>query len=122
MTPGESIYDVTDKLAITGAAYIDGKLHIQTRGIDRVVGSIVEWDYRRPCFLDADGNEIRELDYVNFSVEVDGHEIQYVECVYDIPEEDLGSYTMVIELIDDDAITSSCSVTFEIADVAETAE
>lgn len=122
MTPGESVYDVTGKLSLTGAAYIDGKLHIQTRGIDKIVGSIVDWSYKRPYFRDADGNEIGELYHVNFRMEADGHEIEYVECVYDIPEEELANYTMVIELIDDDAVASNCSVTFEIAGVAEPTE
>ena len=122
MTPGESVYDVTDKLSLTGAAYIDGKLHIQTAGVDQIIGSRVEWGYIRPYFVDADGNKIRELYHVNFRLEEDGHEIEYVECVYDIPQEELANYTMRIELINDEAVGSHCSVTFKIADVMETVD
>ncbi len=119
MTPGESVYDVTDKLSLTGAAYIDGKLHIQTAGVDQIVGARVEWGYWDPYFRNADGYKIGALHSFFFGIEADGHETQYKECVYDIPQEELANYTMMIELIDEDVITSSCSVTFEIADVME---
>lgn len=122
MTPGQSVYDVTDKLSLTGAAYIDGKLHIQTAGVDQIIGSRVEWSYIRPYFVDAEGNKTRELDYYSCEIEADGHEIEYVECVYDIPEEELENYTMMIELIEEDAVASQCSVTFKIADVMENAD
>lgn len=122
MTPGESVYDVTDKLSLTGAAYIDGKLHIQMAGVDMVIGNRVEWSYWNPEFVDAEGNRILELYHMCFHIEADGHETEYVECVYDIPEEELENYTMVIRLIDDNAVASKCSVTFEIADVAQPAE
>lgn len=122
MTPGESVYDVTDKLSLTGAAYIDGKLHIQTAGVDQIIGNRVEWSYIRPYFMDADGNKIRELYHYSCEIEADGHETEYVECVFDIPPEELANYTMRIELINDEAVGSHCSVTFEIADVAEPIE
>lgn len=117
MTPGESVYDVTDKLALTGAAYIDGQLHIQTVGVDQT-----DWWYWFPHFLDAEGNKIQPIDYANFGFEEDGREIEYQECVYDIPEEELANHTMRIVIQDDEAISSQCSVTFKIADVMETTE
>lgn len=117
MTPGESVYDVTDKLALTGAAYIDGQLHIQTVGVDQT-----DWWYWFPHFVDAEGNKIQPIDYANFGFEEDGHEIEYQECVYDIPEEELANYAMRIVLIDDEAISSQCSVTFKLADVMEPAD
>lgn len=113
MMPGESVYDVTDKLSLTGAAYIDGQLHIQTVGVDQT-----DWWYWRPHFVDSEDNKIREIDHTSFGFEENGHEIEYVECVYDIPEEELANYTMRIVLIDDESVASRCSVTFEIADVA----
>lgn len=122
MKPGERVYDVTDKLSLTGAAYMDGKLHIQTAGVDQIIGSSVEWGYMRPYFVDADGNKTRDLYHYSCAIKADGHETEYVECVFDIPEEELENYTMVIELIDDDAVASNCSVTFEIADVTEPTE
>lgn len=122
MKPGESVYDVTDKLYLTGAAYIDGKLHIQTAGVDKIVEARVEWDYKRPYFVDVDGNKIKELYNYSFAIEADGHEIEYVECIYDIPEEELANYTMRIVLMDDEAIASQCSVTFKIADVMESTD
>lgn len=119
MIPGESVYNVTDKLSLTGAAYIDGLLHIQTAGVDEIVGTRVEWSYMSPYFLDTEGNKIRDLYSYSFAIEADGHETQYEECVYDIPEEELENYTMMIELINDEAVSSHCSVTFKIADVME---
>lgn len=122
MTAGESVYDVTDKLALTGAAYIDGKLHVQMAATDCIVNNKVEWDYWRPYFIDAQGNKIRELYNNAFAIENDGHETEYTECVYDIPETELENYTMVVELMDFDAITANCQVTFRISDLEYTTE
>lgn len=122
MTPGESVYDVTDKLALTGAAYIDGKLHVQMAATDCIVNHKVEWDYWRPYFVDAQGNKIRELYHNSFAMEHDGHETEYTECVYDIPEAELENYTMVAALMDFDAITAHCQVTFRISDLEYTTE
>lgn len=119
MTPGESVYDATDKLSLTGAAYIDGKLHIQLAGLDQFVGDTPKWSNGRPYFQDAQGNIIRELYHNNFGIEKDGHETEYTETVYDIPMEELENYTMYVDIVDDSAIASRCSVTFKLADVVE---
>lgn len=122
MTPSESVYDVTDKLALTGAVYIDGKLHVQMAATDRIVGNKLEWDYWHPYFVDDQGNEIQELYYNSFGIEDGSHEIQYTECVYDIPEAELENYTMLVKLMDFDVITAHCQVTFRISDLEYTTE
>lgn len=122
MTAGESVYAVTDKLALTGAAYIDGKLHVQMAATDCIVNNRVEWDYWRPYFIDAQGNKIRELYHNSFAIEEGGRETEYTECVYDIPEAELENYTMVVKLMDFDVITAHCQVTFRISDLEYTTE
>ncbi len=122
MTAGESVYAVTDKLALTGAAYIDGKFHVQMAATDCIVNNRVEWDYWRPYFIDAQGNKIQELYNNSFAIENDGHETEYTECVYDIPETELENYTMVVKLMDFDVIIAPCQVTFRIGDLEYTTE
>lgn len=117
MTPGESVYNVTDQLSLTGAAYIDGKLHIQLAAVDQIVNNTPEWGYWRPYFVDAAGNQIKELYHTNFGIEAEGHETDYTECVYDIPQEELENYTMILGLMNFDFLSCHCSVTFEVGDV-----
>lgn len=121
MTPGESVYDVTDKLSLTGAAYIDGKLHIQMAAVD-VNGGEPEWGYRSPCFLDSEGNQITNIYRNYFAINEGGHRIDYVECIYDIPQEELENYTMVVKLEYYDMIPCNCQVTFQFEEMEYAAE
>ena len=122
MTPGESVYDVTDQLSLTGMAYIDGKLHAQMRAVDQVVGTTVKWGFFDPEFTDAEGNRVTWIYRNSYTIETDGHKIQYYECVYDLPEEELENYTVSVKVIEEGGISCHCSVTFQFTESEYTAE
>lgn len=115
MTPGESVYDVTDKLSLTGAAYIDGKLHIQFAARD-MNGGEPTWGHSSPRLQDSQGNQVTSIYRNLFAVNEDGHRVDYEECVYDIPPEELKNYTIVLRLEYRERITTRCQVTFHFSE------
>ena len=106
----ETVYDVTDKLGLAGAMYLDGKLHIQVRAVD-AEGVKADWNYRGPYLLDMEGNKVARL-YSNYFSKDGTQRIDYAEFIYDIPPEKLEHYTMVVILEYHDEIPADCSVTF----------
>lgn len=78
-------------LELTGIGYIGGKLHIQTAAYDNLDKDNHGYFYLK----NADGNRI-DLDY-DFSFVNQFRQpgrIDYHECVFDVPQEKIGSYSL----------------------------
>lgn len=115
MTPGESVYDVTDELSLTGAAYIDGKLHIQMAAWD-MNGGEPEWSYGVPYLVDSYGNWVTSIYRNLFALNEGGDRVDYEECIYDIPQERLENYKLMVNLKYHSTIDSNCQVTFRFSE------
>lgn len=121
MPAGEVLYDVTDKLALSGAAYIDGKLHVQMAAVD-MNGGEAEWGYAGPYLVDAQGNRAEYLYRNLFGMDEGATRIDYEERIYDIPQEELGNYTMLVDLEYYNMIPVNCEVTFRFSEDEVAAE
>lgn len=88
----ETVYDVTDKLGITCAAYYDGMLHIQVRAcVDR---DYKDFGYWEPCLVDRQGNRKQSLQGYTYAVGTGGSRVEYGEYAFVIPYEELENYTI----------------------------
>jgi hypothetical protein len=92
LTPSQAMDGFpVDGIELTGIGYIDGKLHIQTAAYDNLDKDNHGYFYLK----DADGNRV-DLDYdFHFlnQFQQPGR-IDYYECVFDIPQEQLGKYAL----------------------------
>lgn len=76
-----------DEIALTGIAFLDGKLHIQTR-----VEGYLENDHHGYFYLiDADGNQIKSDASYGFRDHSNGKRIRYTEEVFSITPKELSS-------------------------------
>ena len=114
---GDKLYEVNDNLYLSGAAYIDGKLHVQLAAVGTKSG-YGGWDYTVPCLLDAQGNEILVL----YSNSFYRDKVDYREFVFDIPQEKLENCTLSVQPEYHDLIPCNCQVTFRISDLEYTTE
>lgn len=92
LTPSQAMDGFpVEGIELTGVGYIDGKLHIQTAAYDNLDKDNHGYFYLK----DSDGNRI-DLDYdfhfVN-QFQQPGR-IDYYECVFDVPQEEIGNYTL----------------------------
>jgi hypothetical protein len=122
MTPGKSAYDATDRLSLTGAAYIDDLLHIQIAAKDVKINNKIIWSHFTPHLQDEEGNKMNPVNYYFFGIEKDGRETDYTEVIFDIPESELEHYTLRVKTMDSDTIFPNCKVTFRISDLEYTTE
>ncbi len=77
---------------LTGIAYIDGRLHIQTAVKDNYLYDNHGWMY----FKDKDGNKIVSTASINFANHTDHSpgRIDYCDYIYDIPQNEISNYTL----------------------------
>ena len=113
MLPGESIQDVTDKLAVTGVSYSDGLLHLQMAAVD---GDTDGWNYGA-YFEDGAGNRVMDSSSTTYSVQED-QTTQYCDRVFEIPQEELGLYTLQVYVEEYEiCYFTDCEVTFQFSEM-----
>lgn len=111
---GEAVYDVTEDLSLVAASYIDGMLRIQlrarnTHGKDQNP----VWGYLGPWLTDAEGNRVESV-YCNFFSTAPGEmRVEYAEYIFDIPPEELESYTLAVRLETMNTLSADCEVKFQ---------
>lgn len=91
LVPGASIYAPVSGLDVTAIGYIDGMLHIQLATSDKLTLDNHGYFY----LVDKTGNSI-PYDYsVSFVEGMDsGSRVDYQEFVFDIPQNEIGNYTL----------------------------
>lgn len=111
LTPGEPVYEVTKELTVTGMAYIDGRLHIQTRlrPDDQEEQPIYEvW------FQDSEGNSVEWANRNTFTIKAGDDWGYYEESIYDIPETALADLKLMCGIQEKEIIEGPWRVTFPI--------
>lgn len=106
LAPGEAAIPVTDTVSITGIAFVDGQLHIQSRSTSNIVGCDA-------YLVDAEGNRESAPRYLNFTIDEGKNHGFYKEEVFDITEADLENYTLEIVVNSSEKIEGPWKVTFE---------
>jgi hypothetical protein len=92
LTPSQAIDGFpVEGIELTGIGYIDGKLHIQTAAYDNLDKDNHGYFYLK----DVDGNIIGlDYDFHFINQFQQPGRIDYHECVFDIPQEELGNYVL----------------------------
>lgn len=121
MKPGKPIQNITKDFAVTGMTYLDGTLHLQIRSERKTSEEPVTPLYELR-FEDGKGNEITCGREVCFDIEEDGKRIEYEEIYFDIPEDELGNYTLVCELSEHQIIKGPWQVTFPLVENEDVGE
>lgn len=106
LTPGETAFEITEETCITGIAFVDGQLHIQSRSTSNIVGCDVR-------LVDRDENRIHPPVYNNFTIDKGENHGYYKEDIFDITEADLENYTLEIVVNSSERIEGPWKVTFE---------
>lgn len=114
---GQRLYEVNEDLYLSGAAYIDGKLHVQMAAVGTNTG-YAKWNYAGPTLLDARGNEIDVL----FSNLFDRGNIEYREYVFDVTQEELENCTLSVRLEYHEWIPCDLQVSFLVHQAEAAAE
>lgn len=92
IAPGETVYEVTEEIGITGMCFIDGRLHIQVfQTVPSDVGSFSAW------LEDAEGNRDygQVWHYLGF---IEGGGSHGWEGCFDISSEELDDYKLMVEV------------------------
>ncbi len=114
LIPGSPIQNVTADFAVTGAAYLDGILHLQ------VCREQVEDDSVTPVyelwFEDEKGEMVTHGRSISMDVNEAGKRMEYVEYLYEIPERELENYTLVCEKSEHRKIPGPWQVTFPLVE------
>lgn len=121
IVPGEPYENFpVNGIDLTGVAYIDGELHVQTAVTDNLKN-----DNHCSIYLrDENGNVVYPIDSVSFNdsdgIVVDGR-VDYDENVFDVPKSEIGSYTLWGDFVTCDTLTKgNWSVTYRIENQAGT--
>ena len=115
ISPGEPYENFPVKgIDLTGVAYIDGKLHVQTAVTDNLKNDNHCYIYLR----DENDNVVYSVDHFYFndsdSAVVDGR-VDYEEDVFDIPKSEIENYTLWGDFATCDTLTEgNWSVTYQI--------
>ena len=110
LTPGETALELTKEAEITGIAFVDGQLHIQSRSLSNLVGCDVS-------LIDQNSNRMYPPVYNNFTIEEGENRGFYKEDIFDITEEELENYTLEIVVSSSEVIEGPWKVTFEFEEV-----
>lgn len=116
IAPGEAVYDVTERVGITGMRFIDDQLHIQIcQTVPYDAGSFIVW------LEDGEGNRVYDYAWHNFQLGEDGC-IVGREHYFDISAEELDEYRLMVEV--ENTIEGPWKVSFELNEggESETAE
>ena len=111
---GNAVYQATEELTITGMAYVDGHLHVQTC-VQGDIGDVPMYDI---WFEDAQGNAVEESQNMRFSIDAGGHMGNYEENIFDIPEEELAGYKLMCQVSEKNTIEGPWQVTFAFTESA----
>lgn len=110
LTPGESAMELTKEAEITGIAFVDGQLHIQSRSLSNIVGCDT-------YLVDQEGNRIEPSVYTTFTIDEGKDRGFYKEEVFDITEAEMENYTLEIVVSASERIEGPWKVTFEFEEV-----
>lgn len=113
LRPGEAVYELTDGLAVTGMAYIDGRLHIQTR-LQR--SDQEDAPAYNIWFVDAEGNETGWSNQNTFVIEHGENWGYYQEAIYDISVGELAELTLLCQIEEKEIMKGPWRVTFSITE------
>lgn len=106
IAPGEAVYDVTERIGITGMRFIDGQLHIQVcQTVPYDAGAFFVW------LEDGEGNRVYDYAWHNFQLGEDGC-IVGREHYFDISAEELDDYRLMVEV--ENTIEGPWKVSFEL--------
>lgn len=96
--------------SLSAIGYVDGKLHVQTMTENRLQYDNHGWLY----LLDENGQEVESDGSFDFRRDKDdGQTEDYMETVFSVPEEDIGSYRLCGTFVTCDTLTEGgWSVTF----------
>lgn len=111
IAPGETVYQVTEEIGITGMCYIDGRLHIQVfQSVPCDEGSFFAW------LEDAEGNQDygEVWHYLGF---LEGGGSHGWEGCFDISPEELDDYKLMVEV--KHTVKGPWKVSFELNETAE---
>lgn len=111
LTPGEVKYQITEELAVMGMAYIDGRLHVQTRlrDADTFSGYHI-------YFVDANGKTVGAANFNTFTINEGSNRGEYQENIFDILEEELENYTLMADVEYKETIKGPWKVTFRFSE------
>ena len=110
LTPGKTAINLTMETEITGIAFVDGQLHIQSRSLSDIVGCDA-------LLVDREGNRIEPSVYAAFTIEEGENWGFYKEEVFDITEAEMENYTLEIIVSASERIEGPWKVTFEFEEV-----
>ena len=106
-----------DGVDLTGAAYLDDELHIQT-----AITNSLEKDNHGSFYLKNGTEKVsasREYRFKN--TDSSGNEISYSEYIFYIPQDKIGEYKLFAHFVtSDSAVSGNWSVTFPIENMGET--
>ena len=108
LTPGEPCYEVTEEVSIMGMAYIDGRLHVQTR----LRGESEALPIYRIWFEDVQGNVVSYQNHNTFTINQGTDRGEYMEAIFDIPEEELSDFMLMCEVSEKQTIEGPWKITF----------
>ena len=112
IAPGETVYDVTERIGVTGMCFIDDQLHIQIcQTVPYDAGSFFAW------LEDAEGNRVYDCAWHNFQLGEDGSVVGK-EYYFDIAPEELDDYKLMVEV--NNSIEGPWRVSFELHENSET--
>ena len=109
--PGETVYEVTEEIGITGMCFIDGRLHIQVfQTVPCDMGSFSAW------LEDAEGKQDYGQVWHYLGFIEDGGSHGWEGC-FDISPEELDDYKLMVEV--QHTVKGPWKVSFELNETAE---
>ena len=91
-----------------GMAYIDGRLHVQTR----LRGESEALPIYRIWFEDVQGNVVSYQNHNTFTINQGTDRGEYMEAIFDIPEEELSGFKLMCEVSEKQTIEGPWKITF----------
>lgn len=113
LMPGESVYEITEELDVMGMAYIEGRFHVQMRlqAKDEDASPVYH-----VYFTDGNDNTVGYTNHNTFEIQKGADRGEYEELIFDIPEAQLDSYTLMCQVSEQKVIKGPWRVTFPITE------
>lgn len=89
LLPGPVLTEPAKGLSVTAAGYADGLFHVQL-----CRGDATRLDNHANLWLEDTDGAKREAATVYFTGEIQGERVDYIDFIFDVPPEDLPSYTL----------------------------
>lgn len=115
LAPGQTVFNVTEGVAITGIAFVDDKLHIQSRTNSGILCCDA-------YLVDANGEQTRAAVWYCFQSDTDNVTDFYKEEVFDISEGELENYTLKLVVSGYEMTEGPWKVTFEFEETSAVVE